>query len=79
VVKCLCLSHNGFLTERGYAELAQREHQLNVFCEVGLDSPVAVPYLDKVGSVSALVEVEGSYAQPDAVIDEQYQRFLNGS
>ena len=40
--RCNCHSHNGFLTRRGY-ELA-----------AGADSS----YLDKVGSVSALVEVE---------------------
>ena len=37
-------------------------------------------YLDKVGSVSALVEGEGPYIWPtDLFTEEQYQRFLNGS
>jgi len=40
---CGCLSHNGFLTRAGYR---------------ALDGADQVPYIDKVGSVSALVEVE---------------------
>ncbi len=39
---CRCVSHNGFLTRRGYELAAEAD---------GL-------YLDKVSSVSALVEVE---------------------
>ncbi len=70
-MRCQCLSHNGFLTERGYAELAQRERKRD-----SLDAMDTRLYLDKVGSVSAMVEGEG---QCDRLIDEQYQRFLNGS
>ena len=40
---CLCHAHNGFLTRRGYALLAEAEQR---------------PQVDRVGSVSALVEVE---------------------
>ena len=43
---CLCHAHNGFLTRRGYATVAEAEGAL---------------YLDKVSSVSALVEVENDY------------------
>ncbi len=50
---CRCTSHNGFLTERGYAEFAQRERERNEF-----DAMQAKLYLDRECSVSALVEVE---------------------
>jgi len=62
---CRCLAHNGFLTRRGY----------KVVRAIGLDKAEEFGYLDKVCSVSALVEVEVS----DAFLDEQHQRFLNGS
>jgi len=70
---CGCNSHNGFLTAKGLAETAQRELEL----DERIDVDVASGYLDKVVSVSALVEVEGSY-MCDALIDEQYRRFLSG-
>ncbi len=69
VPECGCFSHNGFLTERGFAELAQ---QVSLEGLTPLSDCVRV---DKSVSVSALVEVEVS----DLMIDEQYRRFLNGS
>ncbi len=73
--KCSCLSHNGFLTDRGYAEVAQR----GLFAR-GVDDTVLRCYLDNVGSVSALVEVEDLYAHvTDQELLEQSERFHNGS
>ena len=40
---CFCFTHNGFLTRAGYRVLAEAEQ---------------APQIDKMGSVSALVEVE---------------------
>ena len=53
---CHCHSHSGFLTRRGYRLVAQREAS-----RVDLDGMTDRCYLDKSGSVSALVEVEGDY------------------
>ena len=74
MMKCQCLSHNGFLTDRGYAEVAQRSLE-------GLESVdmfADMCYLDKVGSVSALVEVEENHVFDDQLLDNQYRRFHNG-
>ena len=66
-------SRNGFLCKKGLEEAAQR------FSLEGLDSRREVGYVDKVVSVSALVEVEDLYADlEDESIDQQYRRFLNG-
>ncbi len=73
LMDCSCSSHGGFLTAKGLKEAAQRELQLDA-----VDSMDTRLYLDKVGSVSALVEVEGGH-MCDQLIDEQYRRFLNGS
>ena len=54
---CNCHSHNGFLTERGYAELAQRE-----IYRPGVADMAMKQYLDRLGSVSALIEIETDYA-----------------
>jgi len=70
---CECRSHNGFLTAKGLAETAQ-QNSLE-----GLAPRGELGYLDKVGSVSALVEVEGAPWLCDPLLDEQYRRFLNGS
>ncbi len=70
---CDCSAHNGFLTAKGLAEAAQRERQLD-----GVDGMELFPYLDRVVSVSALVEVEET-EMCDTLIDQQYQRFLHGS
>ena len=64
-------SRNGFLTDRGYAEVAQ---QISL---EGLDSRVDIEYLDKSGSVSAMVEVEDHWV--DELLDQQYRRFQHGS
>ena len=65
-------SRNGFLTRFGY-RVAQR------FSLEGLAPRGEAGYLDKVGSVSALAEAEDLYDfVPDAQIDEQHRRFLNG-
>jgi len=55
-MKCNCLSHNGFLTSAGYAEVAQRERERH-----GVDNMDASRYLDIPGSVSALIEIETDY------------------
>jgi len=47
-LRCGCVSHNGFLTGRGYALAAQRSLERS-----GLDATEALRYLDSVGSVSA--------------------------
>ena len=52
-MKCNCRSHNGFFTVRGYAEHAQREND-----RAYLASMAPKRYLDKLGSVSALIEIE---------------------
>ncbi len=46
-------ARNGFLTKRGLAEAAKRERES---CE--LAGVVAMRYLDKVASVSGLVDVD---------------------
>jgi len=67
-------SRNGFLTVRGYAENAQQ------FSLEGLASRDEVAYIDSMGSVSALVEVEDLYADvSDRLLNEQCRRFHNGS
>ena len=70
---CTCLCHNGFLTERGYAELAQRSPE-----GLEVDGMAVRQYLDKVGSVSALAEAEDYHVFDGLLIDEQYRRFLHG-
>jgi len=72
MLDCLCLSHNGFLTERGYAELAQ-QNSLE-----GLTPRSDAVILDKVGSVSALRDQLDMFDMCDHQIDEQHRRFLNG-
>jgi len=66
-------SRNGFLTSQGYREVAQRA------CEdAGLDAMQTRRYVDKVSSVSALVEVEDHHVFDDELLDQQHRRFLNG-
>ena len=73
--KCGCIAHSGFLTAKGLAETAQREIVLS-----GVDGMDPRLYLDKVGSVSGLVEVEDLYeGVGDSLLNEQYRRFHNGS
>ena len=71
-MSCNCRSHNGFLMAKGLEEAAQRELELAGVAGMELEQ-----YLDKVGSVSALIEP----SEPifvDALIDEQHRRFLDG-
>ena len=69
-------ARNGFLTERGYAEFAQRSLEGLEVCEVGLTRSEECVRLDKSGSVSALVEGEG-FVFDDQLLENQYQRFLD--
>jgi len=77
VIKCGCYSHDGFLTVRGYAEVAQRERQLYLFPETGLTQDGKCVRLDKSSRVTASSPVELHW--DDEVIEEQYRRFHNGS
>ena len=66
-------SRNGFLTSRGYREVAE-QHSLE-----GLAPRGELGYLDKSGSVSALVEVEADFDY-DPKHQELNRRFIhNGS
>ena len=71
---CGCSSHNGLLTAKGLAEAAQREDVAGAV----LAGPLAVLQLDRVRSVSGLPPDEIHWP-PDALIDQQYRRFHNGS
>ena len=73
MTRCRCTSYNGFLTERGLAELAQRSSL------EGLAPRGENGYLDKVGSVSATVEGEELHVFHEELIEEQHRRFLHGS
>jgi len=73
---CSCHSHNGFQLEGGEAELAEQTSL------EGLTPMSEADRVDKVGSVSALVEGEGSIRHcwpEDEVLEEQHRRFHNGS
>ena len=71
MAKCNCSSHGTFLTAKGLAEAAQR------FSLEGLSPWGDNAYLDKSGSVSALVEVE-----EDSVLEQinlfDRREILNG-
>ena len=72
MAKCRCNAHGSFLTAKGLEEAAQR------FSLEGL-APRGVPeYLDNVVSVSASMGPLLHWP-PDAIIEEQYRRFHNGS
>jgi len=66
---CECLSHNGFLTRRGYEAATQR----------GVDKAEASRYLDRVSSVSAFETETERMIFNDGVIDEQFERFASSS
>jgi len=51
-MKCGCHSHGGFLTSKGI-EVAQRERERHE-----VDGMALKQYLDRSGSVSALIEIE---------------------
>ncbi len=78
-MKCGCHSHNGLLLKRSPEGLAQRGYPGHVQDNhvSAVDRPWDEDYLDEVGSVSALVEVEDHWV--DAIIDQQYRRFLHGT
>jgi len=73
-VKCTCHSHSGFLTEVGYAEVAQRETDL-----YGVDGMAPLRYVDSRVSVSGLELERDLYVMEDKMIDEQARRFLHGT
>ncbi len=70
MIKCGCLSHNGFLTVRGYAERAQRTSL------EGLAPFGECEYVDRVGSVSALVEVEDDFDYDPLHVELNTSTFL---
>jgi len=73
--ECSCHSHNGFrLSPEG---LAQREPKVDAFPEGGLTDDDSLVRLDIEVSVSGLRRDETHWVHE--VIEEQYQRFLNGS
>jgi len=69
--RCSCFAHDGFrLSPEG---LAQREFDLPELAGV-----VARRYLDKVGSVSALIEIENDFAYAADHV-ELNRRLIHGS
>jgi len=72
-MKCDCRAHGSFLTAKGLGETAQ---QISL---EGLAPRGVREYIDRVGSVSALVEVEENFVFDDQLLDEQDRRFHNGS
>ena len=69
---CLCHSHSGFLIRRGYALVAQ---QLSL---EGLAPRGECEYFDKVGSVSALIEIENDFAYDPTHIELNRREIYNG-
>ena len=70
MAECRCLSHNGFLTSRG-REVAQQlslEGLTPLSDSVRVDIPVSVS-----ASMGPLLHWD------DALLEEQYRRFHNGS
>ena len=69
---CGCNSHNSFLTAKGLKETAQQTSLEGL-------APRGVPeYVDRVGSVSALVEGEGFHVFDDELLEEQSRRLHHG-
>ncbi len=68
---CGCNSHGSFLTAKGLKEAAQR------FSLEGLAPRGEFEHIDGVVSVSA--SMVSSSHWDDALIEEQYRRFLSGS
>ncbi len=70
---CECYSHNGFLTSRGFRDVAQRMslEGLEPLGDIGVGGTGR-------GSMSGLDRLEAHWVD-DAKIDEQYRRFHNGS
>ncbi len=67
-------SRNGFLTSRGYRDVAQRSLE-------GLEVDAMGPsqYVDRVGSVSALVEVEDDFDYAEDHVELNRRFIHNGS
>jgi len=73
MTRCDCNSHGSFLTAKGLKEAAQR------FSLEGLSPLGDRAYVDRRGSVSALVEVEDDFTY-DSSHTELNQRFIrNGA
>ncbi len=70
---CSCLSHDGFLTVRGYEDAQRRRESAEALAV----DPRQL-YLDIPGSVSASGPCDLHWP-PDALIEEQHRRFLDGS
>ena len=70
---CGCHSHNGLLLSP--EGLAQRRGSFYG----NVDMTLPLRYVDKVGSVSGLELERDFLVFHEEVIDQQYQRFLNGS
>ncbi len=73
-MKCSCSAHGSFLTAKGLEEAAQRRE----YSSETVDMFESSMYLDKIGSVSGS-GLDGLRWPSDAIIEEQYRRFLNGS
>ena len=70
--KCSCHSHGGFqLSPEG---LAQREFELP-----GVDGVDVSRYLDKVGSVSGLIEIENDFEYDPDHVELNHRLIHNGS
>ena len=74
---CGCYSHGSFLTAKGLKEAEKRRGDSFLFD--GVDKRQLSLYLDKVASVSALIEVEDAIWLCDDQLENQYRRFHNGS
>ncbi len=74
---CSCSSHGGFLTAKGLEEAAQREYAQIDLPGMGLTPREFAVRLDRVDSVSGLILPSLDF--DDALLDEQYRRFHNGS
>jgi len=76
---CDCRSHNGFLTAKGLIEAALREDALHEILAMEPFRNRSVEGPCK-GSMSGLERERDLFMYvPDVLMDEQYQRFLNGS
>ena len=75
-MKCSCHSHNGFVLSEQLdleCQIAQQESE----SEQGLTRSVNDVSIDKSGSVSALRRDGTMLIFDDAVLEEQYRRFIS--
>ena len=72
-MKCTCRSHGGFLTQLGLEEAAQR------LSLEGLSPRGDLEYIDRVDSVSALVEVEDDFDYDPAHVELNRREIHHGS